>query len=311
VIAAPVVVWVGGIVTASGVFGWCAPPVARRAPARAATWLLSVGSLLVAASVLIVPALLVLVAVGQLPMLAGIGDWSARRLARWFPLHSALVAVPVAVLVAQLSVLILVAARQAHGLRRAWRTSRDFDTPLVVLPGRDMVAFALPGWPGRVVASRGLLQCLNGRERKAVLAHEQAHLDHHHDLHRSAAALAAAVNPLLRTVPAAVCLASERWADESAADAVGDRGLVAATIRRVAKAGSIPASLRPSVMGVSDGDVAVRVTALVEKMPTRPWRWEVLLVLVVAVAVGLALCGLYDTRHIFEVAEISKVHLRR
>jgi Zn-dependent protease with chaperone function len=311
VIATPVVAWVGGIVVASGVFGWCAPAVARRASARAATWLLSVGSLLVAGSVLIVPALLALVAVGQVPMLAGIGDWSARRLARFFPLHNDLVAVPVAVLVAQLWVLMVAAARQAHGLRQAWRTSRDFDTPLIVLPGSDMLAFALPGWPGRVVASRGLLQFLNDRERKAVLAHEQAHLDHHHDLHTSAAVLAAAVSPLLRTVPAAICLASERWADESAAVAVGDRGLVAATIGRVAKAGSIPASLIPSVMGVSDSDVAVRVTALVEKMTARRWWWEALLALVVTVAVGLALCGLYDTKHIFEVAEISKAHLHR
>lgn len=310
-IEAPVLAWVGGIIVTSGVFGWCAPVVARRAPARPATWLLSSGSLLVAASVLIVPALLLLVAVGQLPTFAAIGDWSARRLSRSFPLHSALVVLPLVVLAVQLSVLLVVAARRGRQMWKAWRTSRDFDTPLIVVPSGALVAFALPGWPGRVVTSRGLLQCLNGRERKAVLAHEQAHLDQHHDLHRTAAVLAAAVNPLLRSVPAAVDLASERWADETAAEAVGDRRLVAATIGRVAEFAPMAASLGPLVMGVGDGDMAVRVSALVAAVPPRRWRWGMLLLLVAAVAVGLALGGLYDTKHIFEVAENSPSQLRR
>ena len=54
------------------------------------------------------------------------------------------------------------------------------------------IAFAVPGDPGCVVVSRGLLDRLEPRERKVVFAHERAHLrlGHHRYLHASEVAAA-------------------------------------------------------------------------------------------------------------------------
>jgi beta-lactamase regulating signal transducer with metallopeptidase domain len=67
------------------------------------------------------------------------------------------------------------------------------------------------------VASVGLLRGLDAGQRRAVLAHERSHLRHHHHVHHTTVRLAAAANPLLWALPAAVTLATERWADEDAA----------------------------------------------------------------------------------------------
>ena len=87
-------------------------------------------------------------------------------------------------------------------------------------------AFAVPGRPGRIAMSTGLLRVLRRDQRRAVLAHERSHLRHRHHLHQTAAVLAAAANPLLYRLPAAVALSVERWADEDAA-ATCDRRSVA------------------------------------------------------------------------------------
>ena len=64
-----------------------------------------------------------------------------------------------------------------------------------------------------------MLRSLDGAQRRALLAHERSHPRHRHHLHHTACQFAAAVNPLLRRLPAAVELATERWADEDAAAA--------------------------------------------------------------------------------------------
>jgi hypothetical protein len=301
--------WVLGIIVASALFGLCAPGVGRRAPARTATWLLSVGSLLVGASAVVVTALVGLFVLGQVPSLAAQGGWSPGSLARWVPVHGPAALIPLVVTAAQVAVVSRTAMRGGRILVRAWRANCNFDTALVVIPGADPVAFALPGWPGRVVASRGLLRILDGVERRAVLAHEQAHLDQRHDLHRAAAALAVAANPLLRPVPAALRLATERWADEAAAAVIGDRLRVAATIARVAGLPAGP-SVRPSTaMAATDADVALRVNSLLAA-PRRRASWELLLLLVAVAAVATALTGVYDTKHMFEAAEQAYLHAR-
>ena len=300
--------WVGAIVLASLLFGLAAPAVARQAPARTATWLLSTGSLLVAASALVVPSLLVLMAVGQMPVLAGLGRWSAGSLAHAFPGLTLVAVAPGLMLLGQAATLSVWAGTGGRRLIGAWRASRAFDTSLVVIPDTRFVAFALPGWPGRVVASRGLLQSLDGAQRRAVLAHEQAHLDQRHDLHRAAGAVAAAVNPLLGRVPSALRLATERWADETAAAAVGDRARVAETIGRVAigcSGGHVPPA---PAMGAADADVARRVTSLLAGPPSQGRPWQALLLGLAAVAVAVALKGMYDTNQIFQTAERAYLH---
>ena len=99
-------------------------------------------------------------------------------------------------------------------------------------------AYPLPGWPCRIVITSGMLRVLSGPERQVLLAHERAHAGGSHYLFTSAARLAAAANPLLRPVAAEVGYTVERWADECAATATGDRPLTARAIARAALATS-------------------------------------------------------------------------
>jgi hypothetical protein len=126
----------------------------------------------------------------------------------------------------------------------------DWDSPLAV---------AVPGHPGHVLVTSGLLRALGPAERRAVFAHERAHLTHRHHVLVGATAAAAAVNPLLAPVRPVVTYLVERWADEEAATALADRGLVARAVARAALAGS-PA-VEPA-LGVTGGVIVRRVNAL-------------------------------------------------
>ncbi|NLU67821.1 M56 family metallopeptidase [Streptomyces sp. HNM0574] len=138
-----------------------------------------------------------------------------------------------------------------------------------------------PGWPraevpgrgraGRVVVSTGMLRSLAGDERRALIAHERAHLGARHHRFLLASQLAARANPLLRPLRDAVAYSAERWADEEAARAVGDRKVVA---RAVGKAALV--SRGEAMAGVlafaSTGPVPRRVAALLEPTPpSRSW----------------------------------------
>jgi hypothetical protein len=115
---------------------------------------------------------------------------------------------------------------------------------VVVVPGRSIEAYALPGSPGRIVVSGRLLDVLDDRGRAALLAHEHAHLTGRHYLFTTVAHLAAAANPLLLPVARAVDYTVERWADERAATITGDRRLVASTIGQVALLATAPRPAR-------------------------------------------------------------------
>ena len=152
---------------------------------------------------------------------------------------------------------LLVLAATAAGLA-LWRRLAAITAAhhrAAALPGTSQVvvtedaaadAYALPGWPGRVVVTQGMLRALAGRERDVLLAHERAHARNLHYLFTSAARLAAAASPLLRPLAAEVGYAVERWADERAAAETGDRALTARAIARAALASSAtPSARRP------------------------------------------------------------------
>ncbi|MFD0515724.1 M56 family metallopeptidase [Streptomyces aureus] len=108
------------------------------------------------------------------------------------------------------------------------------DSELAVLDDETPQAFALPGVPGRIVVSRGMLRCLGDGEREALLAHERAHLRRRHHLFQAVWRLTAAVNPLLQPLAEAGGFVLERWADEEAAAHVGSRTVVARAVGRAA-----------------------------------------------------------------------------
>lgn len=119
-------------------------------------------------------------------------------------------------------------------LRTVCRACGDAELAVVALDAPH--AFAVPGRPGRILVTRGLLAVLDGDERRVVLAHERAHLQHRHHWLRAATELCAAVNPLLIPVREAVAFLVERGADEHAALITGSRELVARALAKAALA---------------------------------------------------------------------------
>ncbi|MFJ2116597.1 MULTISPECIES: M56 family metallopeptidase [unclassified Streptomyces] len=129
-------------------------------------------------------------------------------------------------------------------------------------------AYALPGSPGRIVVSTGMLSCLDEGERRALLAHERAHLAGHHHRLLLAVRLAGCANPFLRPIRAAVTYSTERWADEEAARATGDRRTTARAVGKAALfSHRVPA---PGLAAfAAAGPVPRRVAALLGPVPPR------------------------------------------
>jgi Zn-dependent protease with chaperone function len=146
---------------------------------------------------------------------------------------------------------------------------------LAVLPDRSPYAYALPGSPGRVVVSTGMLDGLAEDERGALLAHERAHLRHRHHRYLLTTQLAACVNPFLRPLQDAVAFSAERWADEESAQAVGDRRITARAVARaalVSHAAPTPGFAAFAAPAATPGPVPRRVAALLGPVPTaRNW----------------------------------------
>jgi hypothetical protein len=152
----------------------------------------------------------------------------------------------------------------------------ESDHELVVLPDAEPTAYALPGKPGHIVVSVGMIRALDGAERQVLLAHERAHLRHGHHRYRRVADLVAAAVPLLRPISDRVRFATERWADEVAADAVGDRTLAARAITRAALA-TTSAGITPALAMAALG-VPARVNALLDEQPAGRRRMTALTV---------------------------------
>jgi Zn-dependent protease with chaperone function len=147
----------------------------------------------------------------------------------------------------------------AREVRLNRKDFNDVDGITIVDVGRP-VAFAVPGNPGGVVISRSMLDALDTVERRAVLAHENAHLRHHHHAFAHAAIGCAAAIPILTPFARKAIFLTERWADEVAAERVGSRGAVAAVIAKVAL---LPNSHVPRfAQALAGGDVLARYEAL-------------------------------------------------
>jgi Zn-dependent protease with chaperone function len=180
--------------------------------------------------------------------------------------------VPDAVAVAAMAALTWAGVRLVRELRHRADTVRRLQNAgvptsgLLVADWDSPLAVAVPGRPGHILVTSGMLRLLSPAERRAVLAHERAHLSHHHHLAASTAAAAAAVNPLLIPVRTAVTYLVERWADEEAASSVADRALVAQAVARAALA-TLATTGKPSTraaLGVHGGVIMRRVRALRE-----------------------------------------------
>lgn len=170
---------------------------------------------------------------------------------------------------------------------------------VVVLADPRPDAFAVPGrWrrglgrpAARVYVTEGMLRALDAGQRRALFAHERAHLEAPHHLLIAVTDLAAAVNPLLSPVRRAVAFLCERWADERAAAEVGDRGLVASAVGAAALAGAGRGGLRGALAFDRLGVVG-RVTALRSPAPD---HLRLVAVIAVAVALGIVAADAHAT----------------
>lgn len=163
--------------------------------------------------------------------------------------------------------------RHARVRRHAHRALTGLPgTGVAVLPDALPYAYALPGGRrDRVVVTTGLLDHLQPAERRALFAHERAHLTERHHRFLLAVQLAARANPFLRPLRTAVSYTAERWADEAAAQAVGSRRTVAHAIGKAALV-SRGAPVATLAGFAAPGPVPRRVAALLGPAPVvRRW----------------------------------------
>ncbi|BCL24505.1 M56 family metallopeptidase [Streptomyces tuirus] len=277
-------------------------PVARLAEQhlhpRTATRLLTVLAVVLALCSTVCLALVMVVGTAQLPGNPLPDGWSDPEVRAAVPYDEVVGKAAIPALCA-----VLVAC--ARTVRRHGRVRRQAHlalaglrgTEVAVLPDAVPYAYALPpagrrggglsargAGRGRVVVTTALLDRLRPAERRALFAHERAHLAARHDRFLLAVQLAARANPFLRPLRTAVAYTAERWADEEAARTIGSRRTVARAIGTAALVSR--GTPLPTLAGLAaPGPVPRRVAALLGPAPAVP-DWPP-----VFTAVGLAAWG--------------------
>jgi Peptidase family M48 len=291
-----------------------ARPLAARLEPREATWLLTVATVALAGCSTVALALLAASAAARVPALAALGDYSQTVVHRADP-TSAVTGAVAAVVLTAVAVTVAVAFRhRARALAESYRRAARLhdDGTVVVVRGAAVEAYALPGWPGRIVVSGHLLAALDEPGRAALLAHERAHLAGRHHIFTTVAHLAAAANPVLVPLARTVDYTVERWADEHAARVTGDRRLVAVTIGRVAMLAT-PSRRPAATLGMVGarsrrislawaGPVPRRVAALLGPPPRSRALLMAVAVLIVAITGASALEAARDLHALLELA---------
>lgn len=299
-----------------------ARPLAARLDPRWATWLLTGAAVGLAAASTVALGLLTLTAVIRIPLVASLGHWSRTVLGRDDP-STTYVAVVAGTLLGMAVVAVgSFSVRRYRAFADAFRHARRLpgtgDLVVTEEPAAD--AYALPGKPGRVVVSQSMLDALDEDGRAALLAHERAHLAGFHYVFTTTARLAATANPLLRPVASAVEYTVERWADERAAEEVGDRRRVARAIATAAIAAKNDPPRRrfAAVLGIGGvrgsaamtgaGPVPRRVAALLAPPPARS---AVLLLAMAAVVACAGLCAIEAARDLHVLLHLANTNDHR
>jgi Zn-dependent protease with chaperone function len=295
-----------------------ARPLAERLPPRTAAWVLTGAALALATASSAVLGLLAMAAAFRIPLVDAAGGMSLGVVSRSDPATLPLGVVAAAALAAAALAALRAAWRRAGALTAAHRRARSLpgSGQVVVVSDEAADAYTVPGWPGRIVITSGMLGALSNDERQVLLAHERAHAAGCHYLFTAAARLAAAANPLLRPLAAAVGYSVERWADERAASAAGDRPLAARTIAKAALAaaaapprqthtGATLAAVSAYASARHAGPVPRRVEALLRPPPRRRLLLAALAVALVAVSGLAALDAALDLHLLVEVAQAA------
>ncbi|MDJ0341753.1 M48 family metalloprotease [Streptomyces sp. H10-C2] len=215
-----------------------AGPVADRLEPRLATWLLAACALCLAACSCAALGVLAVAGMIRIPAAVLVGHWPLATIRSGDPVSGAEAALAALLLAAAAYAAARLLGRRVRAVVAAGLEAACLPGPgpLAVIDDPVPDAYALPGLPGRIVVSTGMLQALGPAEREAMVAHERAHLAAHHYAFAAAVHLAAAANPFLRPFATAVAYTVERWADENAARACGDRRQIARAVGKAALA---------------------------------------------------------------------------
>lgn len=200
--------------------------------------------------------------------------------------------IPVIVGLPSVALSIVGAARAIKVIRLDRRLRIHEPGPVEYVDTAEAYAVTVPGRGGRIVVSTGLLDLIDDRELEAVIAHESAHARHRHDRYLLTARAVAAALPPVRPITARLQFALERWADESAARACGDRRVVATALAKAA----LGPQLSAATLGFTGPGITDRVEALLAASPPRPRR-GVALALWTAIAVTASL-GAVQLHHL-------------
>lgn len=296
----------------SSCFGLTSPLLARGLSPRTATWLISIVAALTSAISALVVAILAFTFLAQLPLLATIGEWSTSTFDKDNPTP---VVLGLTACLVTASIVVRAGTAVAEIGGDLWQAAlacwRAFpaDDHLTVREDTHPDAYALPGlWGGRpgalggrIVVTTAMLAALDEAERKVLIAHEASHLQHRHHLYVALAELAGAVHPSMRAVPRVVREAAERWADEDAAKATGDRRL---TARAVARAGleSARVPLAPRAAGATRESLVLaisgsQVTRRAQSLLRPALRNRPIPLIVAAVVLGLSMSAAVVVTH--------------
>lgn len=252
---------------------------ADRARPGAAVPALVAAAVLTAAATIWSLLLLFLTLFDDLPAMIALDGRAGMRLPEPVPDGVAVTAV------ALLAIALIRLERDVHLRRTTVRRLRHAGPSaggVVVADWSEPLAVAVPGRPGEILLTTGMLRVLDADERRAVLAHERAHLAHRHHRAMLLVGAAAAINPLLRPARETVTYLVERWADEEAAAGLGDRDLVARAVARAALATAGDRAPAPA-LGMHGGVIVRRVRAL-QGPPPAAARWQLPLLAGVALA---------------------------
>lgn len=283
----------------------------RRLAPRAAAWAILMSMVALGASTAVALGLLASPLVARLPLAARLGRWQPGTVALRSPVPVWLSIVALAALTAVTGCAIVRARRLASQFRGAAQAHNQLppgSPELVVVNESKPLAYALSptmSRSGRIIISKGMLTLLDDAERSAVLAHERAHLRHHHDLFIAASDLATAANPLLAPTRKDLRFALERWADEDAAGATS-RAVTASALAKAAIAAINLITLPSGASQLHSHSMPLRVAALLDGPPSAHRRLAWLLICL-AVTAGFAVAlATHDTEQFFEAVRRSQ-----
>lgn len=271
----------------------------RHASPMLATRVLTAMSCIVTAALVATLVMLALPLAGRSDVLADHTHWSDSVFARGSLALSVLATIALVAALLRVAVAIR-AQRRDNAAAKRFRDEVGAaygDTVVAALDEPDAMALS----SGVIVVTDSLARALDAAERRAVLAHERAHLDYRHHRYRETAALLVAANPLLHRLPEATAYLTERWADEEAARATS-RDTTAAALKEIARLTGSRHEKSLATMHSAAVRVPDRVLALESEPPRLSWCRLISPAALVTCIVAVALMASERTLDLFQLA---------